>query len=144
MSRVPPGIGILTSSPTCLPSSPRPMGETRGNQTVGRIGFFACDELVSDFFVLVDIEHHDRGAEPDTVTRDLTEIDHRKHGEALFELGQSGIHESLTLLGSMKFRILPEIAVGPRLEDFLRQFVAQLVFQRRYFVLQLSLEIFHD
>ena len=33
--------------------------------------------------------------------------------------------------------------MGASLQDFLRQFIAQLVFERRDFFLQLFLELFH-
>ena len=70
---------------------------------------------------------------------DLGEIDQRDLGKPLFQLGQAGVDEALSLLGRMEFRIFPKISVGAGLQDLFRQFVAQLVFERRYLFLQLSL-----
>ena len=111
-SRMPPGIGIFTSSPTCLPSRPRPIGEVVEIMPFAASASSLVTMLIGYFFIFVDIEHHDRGAEPDPVARDLGHIHHGEVGQPLHELAQPRIDEALPLLGGMILGVLPQVAVG--------------------------------
>jgi hypothetical protein len=56
---------------------------------------------------------------------------------------QAGIDQALPLFGGMVFRILTQVAVCACFQDLFGKLVAQFVFQRGDFVLQLLLEIGH-
>lgn len=60
------------------------------------------------------------------------------------ELAQSRIDVRLPLLGRMILRVLAEITMRPCLQDFLRQFVTELVLEDRDLFFQLFNEIDHS
>ena len=81
-----------------------PDGRSRGDQPSGAVGIFAGYELVSDFFVLVDVEQDYFRTERNSIPRNLIKIDHRKIRQPLFELSQTNAHKILPFAGRLNNR----------------------------------------
>src|SRR5580698_7154304 len=59
-----------------------------GNTTVGHVGFLAGYQLVNHLFILVEIDHCNRGAKSYPVARNPGEIDHGQLAQSSPELAQ--------------------------------------------------------
>jgi hypothetical protein len=56
---------------------------------------------------------------------------------------QARVHVPLAFFGGMELGVFFQVSVSPRLQDFLGQFVAELIFERINLFLQLFLKVFH-
>ena len=96
--RLPPGIATFTSSPTCLPIRARPIGELVEISPFGRIGFFACHQLVGDLFVFRNVENMDRRPKSHAISRNLVHIDQRETLQAFASVARVGHRRSAGVL----------------------------------------------
>ena len=130
----------MTSSPTFLFSSARPMGEVVEIFPVATSDSSLVTSLYSHFFVLGVVEDLDGRSEAHFVVGDVVHVDHGQVGEALAELADARLDELLALLGHVILGVLAEVAEGGGLLDLFGKFVDQLVFERVDFFLQFSLD----
>ncbi len=70
--------------------------------------------------------------------RDLGDIDHRHFAHALFELAEAGIDKAPLPFGGVVLAFSPLAAVSAGFQDFFGKLVAQLIFKRGDFLLQVS------
>ena len=113
------------------------------NLSIRSVSFFASNKIVRDFLVALYIQNDDRRSQSDPVVGDLREVDHRHLGEPLLQLVQTCVDETLPFFGGMVFGIFAQITVGPGLQNFLREFVPEFVFQCADFFLEFLLYVVH-